>query len=297
MAAFRYHRPATLDEALEAAVRLGPGAAYLAGGTELLPDLHRGREAASDLIALDHIAGLCGVEEPDPRNGDVVRIGALTTVAELARSRSVAERVSALAEAARSLASPQVRSLATVGGNFCRAVPCADLPPAAMIASARVRLLSAAGMREIPASRFFIAPRVTALHPGEIMVALVIPAQPLATGTSFQRFTNRRGIAVAVASVAARVTLDGDHVADAAIALSAVAPVPALVSGAAELMRGQEPDEELIERAAAMAAEAAQPISDLRGSADYRRELVLVLARRALTQALSRARTARGAVA
>ena len=286
MIPFAYHRPATLAEASALGEQFGACAAFLAGGTELIPDYQRGRETAAHLIALDGIRELRGIAV----DGDTLRIGALTTVAEIASSPLVARWLPALADAARSIGSPQIRSRATLGGNFCRAVSCADLPPAAIAGGARLRLSSRGGERLLDAQEFFVASRRTVLMHGELLVELLIPTPVASSGTSFQRFAHRRGMALAVASVAAALTLDGDRIGSATIALGAVAPTPVVVHEAPSLLVGELPSDDLFRRVALVCAEAARPISDIRGSADFRRELVAVLARRALDQATSRAR-------
>lgn len=281
-----YHRPESLAEAWALGRRLGPDGAFLAGGTELLPDFYRERETARELIALDALDALRGIGMEDGR----LRIGALTTVAEVAASPLVRGWIPVLAEAARLLASPAIRSLATIGGNFCRAVPCADTPPAAIVGEAQVRLASAVGTRTLEAAAFFLGPRQTVLQPGELLVDLLIPEQPPGSGASYQRFARRRGSALPVAAVAARVTLRNGRIAEARLALGAVGPTPLVPAGAVALLQNEHPSTALFERAAVRCAEAALPISDLRGSAEFRRELVNRLARRALEDATIRAR-------
>ena len=280
-----YHRPASLAEACALGQRLGPDAAFLAGGTELLPDYHRSRETATHLIALDPIEELHGIQVA----GDMLRIGALTTVAQVAASPLVRQWFPVLADAARAIGSPQVRSRATIGGNFCRAVPCADTPPAAIVAGAQVRLVSPAGQRDMPAEAFFTGPRLTVLQPGELLVEILIPSQPAHSGASYQRFARRRGAALAVAAVAARIGLRDQRISGVRIALGAVAPVPLLATRAMAVLEGEIPSPELFAVAAAVSAEEALPITDLRGSAGFRRELVTVLTRRALVEAAARA--------
>jgi len=283
---FTYHRPESMQEAWAIARRLGAGTLYLAGGTELLPDFRRGAESAAHLIALDRIPGLAGVST----EGGTLRIRAMTTIREVAASADVARILPALSEAARSLGSPQIRSTATIGGNFCRAVPCADTPPPCIAAGAEVRVAGEDGERRVAAHEFFAGPRQPALRPGELMVEVVVPPQPPWSGVSYQRFARRRGSALAVAAVAARLVLDGDRIADARVALGAVAPVPLLAMRAGRLLEGQPPTDEVFARAAAAAAAEARPISDLRGSESFRRHLVEVLARRAFVEAARRAR-------
>jgi len=282
---FAYHRPANLAEACALGERLGADAAFLAGGTELLPDYQRQRETARHLIALDGLEELRGIGVED---GSLV-IGGLATIAQVAASPLVSACFPALAEAARSIGSPQIRSRATIGGNFCRAVPCADTPPAAVAAGALVRLVGPGGKRAMDAERFFTGPRRTALHPGEVLAAIVIPRQPAGSGGSYQRFARRQGSALAVAAVAARITMNGGRIVDARLALGAVAPVPMLATRAAAALVGEPPSAHLFALAGALCADEALPITDLRGTADFRRELVSVLANRALAQATERA--------
>lgn len=280
-----YYRPDTLVEACELGLRLGAEAAFLAGGTELLPDYHRGREPATALIALDRIEELRGIRTTD----DELCIGALTTIAAVAASPLVRGWSPVLAEAARAIGSPQIRNRATIGGNFCRAVPCADTPPAAVVSGAEAVLVGPEGKRAVPVEQFFVGPRRTILRPGEILVELRVPAQPPRSGASYQRFSRRRGAALAVAAVAARVRLSGSVIAEARIALGAVAPVPLLATRAAAGLEGEAPSAELFALAGAVSAEESLPITDVRGTDSFRRELVAVLAARALGEAVRRA--------
>ena len=251
----------------------------------MLPDLERGRESARHFIALD---GLDELRALDLENDRLV-IGAMTTVAEIAKSDLVREHCEALSEAAHALGSPQIRSRATIGGNFCRAVACADLPPAAMAAAARVRLASPTGEREVPVEEFLVGARRTSLDPGELLTAIVLPMSRTGFASAFARFGNRRGPSLAVASVAAGLRLEHERVADLRIVLGAVAPSPVVVHVASELARGEKLTTALIAKVSAACVAAARPVSDIRGSAQFRRELVGVLARRALERALDRA--------
>jgi CO/xanthine dehydrogenase FAD-binding subunit len=286
---FTYLRPGSLAEACALAVRLGDDATFIAGGTELIPDLQRERETARQLIALDRVGELRGITA----QAGALRIGALTTVAEVAASVLVRGRLVALADAARAIGSVQIRSLATIGGNFCRAVPCADTPPAAIVGEARVHLIGTSGEREMAAEAFFVAPRRTVLAPGEVLAAISLPRPPASSGSSYQRFSRRKGAALAVAAVAVRVTLAGGRLTGVRLALGAVSPVPLLVDRAATMLEGEPPSPALFARAARLCADEALPITDVRGSADFRRELVEVLARRALDEAAARAAEAR----
>jgi carbon-monoxide dehydrogenase medium subunit len=282
---FAYLRPLSLAEACAMASRFGDDAAFIAGGTELIPDFQRERERARHLIALDAIGELRGISVEQ----GALRIGALTTVADVAASPLVRNRLEALADAARAIGSAQIRSLATIGGNFCRAVACADTPPAAIAGGARVHLAGPMGVRDLAAEEFFTGPRRTVLATGEVMVAIAVPPQHAASGSSYQRFSRRKGSSLAVAAVAVCLAIAKGRIAGARLVLGAVGPVPLLVVRASEMLEGELPSTALFIRAAVQCADEALPITDVRGSADFRRELVGVLARRAIEEAVARA--------
>ncbi len=283
---FTYHRPESLAEACELAGKFGQDAAYLAGGTELLPDFKRGADSTQHLISLRDIPGIAEIRDA----GEFLIIGAMATIAQIAESAAVKRAFPILAEAAVTLGGPQIRHQATIGGNFCRAVPCADTPPACLVGEAKVRLTGRGGDRLLPVEEFFLGPRQHAMQPGEIMLEILIPTQPAHSGASYQRFSLRGGSALAVAGVAARVVLDGDVVRQPRVALTAVAPVPLLATNCMQVLDGQRLSAGLLASAAQAAAAEAQPISDLRGSIEYRRQLVEVLTRRALSEAAARTR-------
>jgi carbon-monoxide dehydrogenase medium subunit len=176
-----------------------------------------------------------------------------------------------------------------MGGNFCCAVPCSDTPPICITAGAEVVLAGPQGKRSLPATGFHRGVRETVLGPGEILTEIRLPAQPPHSGASYQRFGLRRGMALAVAAVAARVDLVSGRIDGARIVMSAVAPVPLAAKRAEKELEGKKPDPDVLARAAAIAAEESQPIDDLRGSIQYRRELVQVLTTEALTLAATRA--------
>lgn len=285
------HRPASVAEALALAQEFAPRAVFLAGGTEVLITLKRRQLAGGHLISLARIPDLAGIRA----SASGISIGAMTRLADVADSAIVGESVPALAAAVRMMAGEQVRQQATIGGNFCGAVPCADTPPVCIAARATVRILGADGTRNLPAEQFFKGPRQTALDKGEMLLAIDIPHPSPNTGASYQRFARRAGNALAVASVAARVVLDGPTIADARVVMGAVAPVPLLSESAAKQIVGRTFAEadfaNAIAEAANRAATEAQPITDVRGTIKFRRELVRVLTRRALLEAIANAQT------
>lgn len=281
-----FHEASTLEQAAELMACWGAQARFLAGGTSLVVDLKTDRYRADHVISINRIAALRGISLADGG----VRIGALTTLNQVATSPIIRQRLAALAEAARDMASPQIRNLGTVGGNIVGAVPCADLPPVLTVMHATVSLWSPKGQRVMPIETFFVGPRQTVRHNDEILTEVFVPDPPARFGAAYARFGLREANSVAVAAVAAGLVLREDgKVGAARICLNAVASTPKMVTAAESLLVGKALDEAAFDRAVAAAVEAAQPISDLRGTADYRRDLVGVMTRRALVTAHKRA--------
>jgi len=317
------HEAATLDEAAALMAHHAPDARLLAGGTDLLVDLKTGRVRYGHLVSLNRIDALHGISE----TSDTLRIGALTTVTQLDRSPIVRERFSPILDATRKMAAPQVRNVATVGGNIASAVPCADLPPILTAMNASVALWSPTGQREVPLDAFFAGPRQTVRRHDEVLTAVLVPKPPPGFGAAYARFQLRDSNTIAVAAVAASLTLevpptaseippttsvarasrpwrhrrDGGAtgssgrtaesettVREARIVLGAVSPTPKLVPDAGDMLVGSPLDEDVIERVSTAAIKAAEPISDVRGSAEFRCEIVGVMTRRALNTAYRR---------
>ncbi len=280
-----YHRPATLAEACELGEELGDRARYLAGGTDILVDLKQQRYATDHLIALAGLDELRQIRD----DGNLLRIGGLVTLEELVQSEVVRDAFPALAEAAALMAAVQIRNRATIGGNFCAAVPCADTPPVCLVAGSSLRLVGPGGERTVIADDFFIGPRETVRRPGEVLAEVLIPAQPPWSGSCYQRFARRRASALAVASVAARLVIADGRIVDARVAMGAVAPVPLVAQGTCDLLRGETPTVGLFSRAGEKAATEATPITDVRGRERFRRDIVEVLTSRALHECARRA--------
>ena len=283
------HEAQSLAEATDLLARFSPDVRALAGGTDLLVDLKTGRLQVRHIVSLNRLGELRGLHE----DATCFRIGALTTPNELAASEIVRERFPALLDALRDLAAPQVRNMATVGGNLTSAVPSADLPPILISLRAELLLRSQSGERCVPLDSFFIGPRRTIMQAGEILTAIRLPYPSGRFGAAYARYSLRQANACALAGVAASLLLDrGGTVVAARVVLGAVAPTPMIVEPAGASLVGRVMDENGMDDAAGAAMEAASPISDIRGSADYRRDIVGVLTRRALALAHSRAQGA-----
>ncbi len=282
---FQFHQPSTTTEACALGLEFGRQSAFLAGGTELLVDLRSGRKKVDHVISLGDLDELKNITTDD----GALHIGALVPLTDIAESEAVKKGFPALSDAIETMAGRQIRNRGTMGGNFCCGVPCSDTPPIACAAEAEIVLTGPKGIRSVAAKEFVLAPRVTVLNPGEILTEIRIPKQPKNSGASFQRFSLRKGSALAVASVAAWVEMNDGIITKARIYLGSVGPTPLSAVEAVALLINQKPGGKLFAQCGLQAASEAQPISDLRGSAQYRREIVHVLTERALKQACERA--------
>jgi carbon-monoxide dehydrogenase medium subunit len=280
----RFHSPQTIVEAFNLLQEFKE-ARIVAGGTDLLVDIKQGLKEAGDIISLHKIEELKGIRKKDK----VIWIGAMVKVQQIIADALINQCIPAVADAARSMASYHIRSMATIGGNISSAVPSADLPPSLIAAEATVELRCIESSRRVSLLEFFRGPRETICQTGELLTFIFVPVPSAHTGISYRKFVLREANALAVASVASRLTLKDRKIEKAAIVLGAVAPTPVLALKTSEFLVGKEPSPSLFERAALLAKDEARPISDIRGSIWYRKELISILTRRALIEALSRA--------
>jgi carbon-monoxide dehydrogenase medium subunit len=202
----------------------------------------------------------------------------------------VRDGFTALAESASVVGSLQIRHLATLGGNLANAAPSADMAPPLLALDAELLIAGPRGQRRVPATEFFVGVRRTQLAPDEVLVEIIIPAPGPGSGGTYLRHTPRRELDIAVVGVASQLTLRDGRCVKARIALAAVAPVPLRATAAEARLEGEVVTAALIEQAAQLTVEASSPISDQRGSAEFRRHLVRVLTSRTLTTALERAK-------
>lgn len=272
-------RATSVDEALAAA---RDGAAFVAGGTNLVPDVLFGRKKIARAVDISGLDELRFIEEADGK----IRIGALATVTDLLESELIRTAASPLYESALEFAGPLVRNRASVAGNLMDASPAADLAPPLLVQDAVVELASAEGERALPLSEFFLDYRKTAARPEELMTAIVIEPLGPEDRCAYYKLQLRRAMAIAVVGVAVALRMEGDVCADAAISLGAVAAIPYRAQAAEAYLRDMEVGEAEIEAAAAAAEESARPIDDVRASAAYRKKMCGVLVRRLLKKAL-----------
>ena len=274
---FEYSAPSDVEEAIGLLGR--PHARALAGGTDLVVQMREKRRQVLHVVDLKRIAALTRLElEAD---GGVC-IGAALNVTAMARETAMAA-YPAVVQSGQMIGSYQIQNRASIGGNVCNAAPSADAIPALICHDARARIAGPKGRREVPVESLFIGPGRTHLDTQEILMAIRLPPPPPHSAGCYLRFTPRREMDIAVAGVGAWLRLGArGEVMETRVALAAVAPTPLRAPQAERCLRGERLTVKLIEEAAHLAARDATPISDTRGSAEYRRELVRTLARRAL---------------
>lgn len=276
---FAYHRPATVEEACRL-LTSEPRAAILAGGTDLMVHLRqsqRGKRPPA-VINVKRIPGLDRIDV----SGDAIRLGALATLTALIEHPVMAAEYPVLPFTVRYMGSPAIRHLATVGGNLCNASPAADLPPVLLVLDAEVGIVGPAGARRLPLERFFRGPGQTVLAAGELLAWVEVPRKHAGWTVRYERLDVRRAMDIAIVGVALALRQDGARVAEARLALGAVAPTPLRVPDAEAALAAGGITPAAIERAAELAMAAARPIDDVRATAEYRREMVGALVRRAL---------------
>jgi carbon-monoxide dehydrogenase medium subunit len=277
---FAYDCPETIGQAV--ALLCEGDARALAGGTDLIPQLREGRRRAGRIVDLKRIPALTAISVL-PDGG--VAIGAAVSAATLARHPAVRGVYPAVAQSACLIGGIQIQNRASLGGNICNAAPSADAVPALICHAARARLAGPGGERELAVEDLFRAPGRTALGPGELLVAILLPAATARSAAQYLRFTPRREMDIAVAGAGVWISLDEHGAIGAArVVLASVGPTPLRAPAAEQGLRGEKPSRALFEEAGRLASADARPISDTRGSADYRRALVSVLTARALTQ-------------
>jgi aerobic carbon-monoxide dehydrogenase medium subunit len=284
-ASFDYHAPASLPEALALLAKYGEEAKVLSGGQSLLPLLKLRLGQAGHLVDIGRIPGMEYIRE----EGGMLRIGGRTREAALEHSEVVKARYPILLDTAKVIADPLVRNMATVGGNLAHGDPGNDHPATMIALRAQVVATGPKGERVIPIEQFFKGLFRTALKPDEVLTEIRIPTPPPRSGGAYQKLERKVGD-YATAAAAAQVTLAANGTVEkVGLALTNVGPTPILCTEAEAYLTGKKPDAATLAEAAKLAAKAATPSADRRGSVEYKREMARVLTGRALKAAVSRA--------
>ncbi len=283
--AFDYHSPTTLDEAIGLLDRFGDDAKILAGGQSLIPAMRFRLAAPETLIDINRLGDLDYLREQD----GYLAIGALTRESALEDSAAVQQRYSLLADAAAVIADPLVRNLATVGGNIAHADPANDHPAVMLAYGATVVARGPGGERTIAIDDFFTDLFETSLAENEILTEIRIPTPGPGAGGSYIKVERKVGD-YAVSAVAVQLQMDGDIVGSVRIGLTNVNPTPMRARNAEAQLNGSTLSDEALEAAGRAAAGECEPSPDLRGSVEYKRDLTRVLTKRAVRQAVARAK-------
>jgi carbon-monoxide dehydrogenase medium subunit len=284
---FEYTRPNDLDEALGWLSTLGDRAKIIAGGTDLVPLMRENLVTPSHVIDINNLRDLDFIKEEK----GLIMIGAATRMRAIEQSPIVQAKIPMLAETAQLVGEIGVRNIATIGGNLVNASPAADSAPPLLTLDASVKIRKLKTERTIKLQGFFVHVKKTVLRPDELMTEVHIPVPPPKSGGSFIRLTKRGGNTISIVSAAAFLTLKRNICSLARIAMGSVAPIPIRIPDAEKVLEGTEPTEERIRTAAETALRSIKPISDVRASAEYRNETSKTLVRRALEQALKRAKS------
>ncbi len=284
MQEFEFLQPQSIDELT--AMLSESGGRLVAGGTDVIPKMRHNLFSASTLVDLSRVDDLKFIHQED----GVIMIGACVTHQEIAESALLASVNPALVTASASVGCVQTRNRGTLGGNIANASPAADAVPALFVYDAQVHAHSSSGTREIPIVEFSDGPGNTVLGNDEFIHHISFSRLSGAWGSAFQKMGKRNGMAIAVVSAATAIVLDeSGTISDAKIALGSVAPTVVRSPKAESILIGQEPTPELVKKAAGACAADISPISDVRSTADYRRHAAVVLAGRAIQQAVDQA--------
>jgi aerobic carbon-monoxide dehydrogenase medium subunit len=278
---FRLLEPESLSEALDAVARLDGEARVVSGGTALVPMIRLGLVKPDRLISLHRLSALTRIG----LDGEALEVGATATLADIERSGLVRAGWPLLAEAVRRVATPAIRTSGTIGGNLAYAEAASDPAPALLCHDAEVRVAGPGGDRAVPIARFFRGFYEAALEPGEIVTGLRVPPPPKGARAGYVKFTSRSAEDRPLVGVAAQIVLDeAGRCREARIGLGGVAPTPIRAGRAEAALWGEAMSDAAVRAAAETAAQEAQPLSDLMGSADYRREMIRVWVRRLLVR-------------
>lgn len=281
---FEYLEPATIEEAVSLLTKYNGRAKVIAGGTDLLVPMRQKVIRPDYVVDIINIPGLDYINY-DEKQG--LRIGALTTIRSLEKSTELNQRYPVISQAASQLGSVAIRNMGTLGGNLCNAAPSAETAPALIGLSAKARIVGPDGERVVPLEDFFTGPGTTVLKTAELLVEIQVPVLPPRTKGVYLKHAIRGTIDLAIVGVAIIATLEPEAKVceDIKIVLGAVAPTPMRARQAEEIIKGKKIDDALIDKCAQVASDESRPITDIRASYWYRKEIVKVFTRQAIKEA------------
>ena len=283
MSAIEYLKPDDLNDLKRVMAAYSGRPTVIAGGTNLIPEMRNGEKKPELLIDISDLPELSYIRED---NGNIA-IGAATTIADMAASSLLLDNSPILASAARQLGNPLTRNRATLGGNLANASPCADTAPPLLALDASVEILSPDGKtRQVPLSKFFRGYKFTDLVKGEILTGVTFPVPNGSTRSSHTKIGLRNAASICVASIAVTLDMDGKVCRGARVAAGSVAPIPMRAVRVEKLLRGKEIDATLLRECMAVVKEEISPISDIRGSLEYRSYVTVTILKRNIKRAL-----------
>jgi len=284
---FEYLEPESIEEALTILSRYQGESKIIAGGTDLMLQVRNKAVRPEYVVDITRIPGLDYITFDDQQG---VRLGALTTIRALETSVELQRKYPIISQAASQLGSIAIRNVATVGGNLCNALPSAETSQALLALSAQVKIVGPGGERTVPLEDFFIGVGETLLHPDEILLEIIVPELAPHTYGIYIKHSPRGPIDLAIVNVTVLMTMEPDHKVcrDAKIVLGAVSPTPKRAGKAENVLKGKRVDGALMDRAAQVASDEAHPrYGSIRGSFEYKKEMVRVLTRRAMKEIMA----------
>jgi len=284
---FEYLEPESVEKVVSLLSKYGSEAKIIAGGTDLVAQMRDKAIKPGYVIDIGCIPGLDYIDY-DKKQG--LRIGALTSIRALEISAELRQRYPVISQAASQLGSVAIRNIGTIGGNLCNAAPSAETAPALIVLSATAKIVGPDGERVVALDDFFTGPGSTVLQNGELLVEIQVPLVPPNTKGVYLKHSIRSTIDLAIVNVAVVLTLESEYEVckDIKLVLGAVAPTPMRTRKAEQILRGKKVDETLINETARVASDEVRPISDVRASAEYRKQMVEVLTRRAIREAMAK---------
>jgi carbon-monoxide dehydrogenase medium subunit len=280
MKKFDYFQPETLKDAYSLMEKSNGSSRYIAGGTDLLANIKNRVIQPDALISLRRIREISGIT----KNKDLT-LGSMTLLRDIEKDANIGQNYPALAQAVKILATPQIRNVATIGGNLCNSAPSADCAPPLLVLEASVTLEGPGGQRNIAIEEFFMGPGQTCMDMSEILTSIRITPPGENTGMAFLK-VGRVSTDIAIVNAAACLTMEKNMCKKCRLAVGAVAPVPLRLRSVEKMIEGQEISPELLDRAGRMAEEEVKPITDVRSTSGYRRIMSGVLVKRAIEQAI-----------
>lgn len=278
---FEYHRPVKCISALKLLSSLN-NAKILAGGTDLLPQMRDDVFNPNHIIDINNITELCNIE----KKNKLISLGSTVNLLQISNSSIVKENLPALHEATSQMGSPQIRNRATIGGNICNASPAADSAPPLYVYKSEAVIKSIDETKTIPINQAFKGPKINCLEPDELITEIRVPIPPPHSASCFIRIGRRKAFTLSIVSAAVYLEMEDTKCIDARIAFGSVSMTPIRVHAVEDLLKEKEISDELIDEVCELTIDSVNPITDIRGTAEYRKDMCGILVKRAIKKTL-----------